>query len=148
MTSVKAKLVEVENILENKENRMENILKVQNEAIETLITALNEKAVEIANLEKKVNKLSETKEIPRTSENFKEPNDEITNEGFSTFLVAPVSSSSTFPCELCDQKFFKESDLKKHKKTVHPVKHPCEVCWHMFETERAMKNHHRNVHQP
>ena len=55
LTSVKAKLVEVEKILENKENRMEKIITEQNEAIATLITALNKKAVEIANLEKKVN---------------------------------------------------------------------------------------------
>ena len=47
-----------------------------------------------------------------------------------------------------DQQLSKEIELKKHKKSVDPVKHPCEICWQMFDTERGMRNHIRNYHQP
>ena len=78
---------------------------------------------------------------PSIRSNFREPTDEITNELLSGLASELALRSSAFSCSKCDEQFSKETELKKHMKTVHPVKHPCEICWQMFDTERGMRNH-------
>ena len=135
LTSMKDRLT----LLEDKETRFDQRITEQTETIKNLKTTLVEKSIEIKQLETKVNLLNET--------NFKEPTDEITNECLSGLTLASVLPSAEFSCSKCDEQFSKEIDLKKHMKTVHPVKYPCEICWQMFETERGMRNHLRKYHQ-
>ena len=131
-------------LLEDKESRFDQRITEQTETIKNSKTTLVEKSIEIKQLETKVNLLNEI----INNSNFKEPTDEITNECLSGLTLASVLPNAAFSCSKCDEQFSKEIDLKKHMKTVHPVKYPCDICWQMFETERGMRNHLRKYHQP
>ena len=63
----------------------------------------------------------------------------------------PVVHSKEIPmysCSICDKKYYKESSLKDHVKSVHYNirDKPCLECSLIFSTEQQLRHHERNIH--